>query len=267
MIGTLWVKGWNGFLIVFLILVAGSFGGGINSFLFRRKSGAIEVSGDPDADYIGRCIAFGIAASSMVPLFLRTIDSALLGRVCDLSTSQEKLADLLVFFGLCLIAAVYSKSFMQSISDRILKEAKEARQQAGEATNQVNRMKAVVEPIISSETEPETDPTTGSDRSPDDSSRSPQVGAQILNSVGENQLKVLRAFMKQKYALRTRTGIATDAGIQKSDVIDALPSLIEKGLVGKLTTPENKTRYFITQAGRRLIANEPDERASPTKLE
>lgn len=65
----------------------------------------------------------GICAALLIPLFLSTISSQLM------SESQKDPLKYFIFGGFCLLVAIFSKQFISSLSDKILKEVKEEVQQ------------------------------------------------------------------------------------------------------------------------------------------
>jgi len=67
----------------------------------------------------------GIGAALLVPLFLRTVSSNLLPAILGGRAAPD---DLFVFAGFCLLAAIASRRFIEALSDRLLREAREAKQ-------------------------------------------------------------------------------------------------------------------------------------------
>lgn len=94
-------------------------------------------------------IIIGVGASLMVPLFLNMISSNLLDVIRGTQTVPGDTSKLLVFFGFCLVAGISSRAFIRTISDRVLSEAKEAKQKARKADEKVNEIKAEIETTVS----------------------------------------------------------------------------------------------------------------------
>ena len=65
----------------------------------------------------------GVCAALLIPLFLSTISSQLM------TESQKEPLKYFVFGGFCLLVAIFSKRFISTLSDKILKEVKEEVQQ------------------------------------------------------------------------------------------------------------------------------------------
>ena len=206
-----------------IMLAAGFLGGGLN-YLLSRKDNAEGAA-------IWQSLLGGLVASFMVPLFLNMISSGLIEAIKD----KEDPSKLFVFAGFCLVAAVSSKAFINTLSDRILSEAKTARKE-------VRQIKSEVAPIIAKETEKET-------------VESVPLSASIANRItlGENQKRVLSALANGRFTLRTRTGISNETHLPKEEVIKILAQLAAQGLARSakvIVQGEPKTRWFVTEEGR-----------------
>jgi hypothetical protein len=120
-------------VVVAIMLGAGVLGGVLNSTL----------SAEPPSrrGWITSIVA-GIGASLLIPLFLRTLSSNLLVTVLSPERTPESV---LVLAGFCLVAAISSRSFIQTLSDRILSEAREANRRATMATQEVREVRAAAE--------------------------------------------------------------------------------------------------------------------------
>ena len=172
----------------------------------------------------------------------------------------------MVFAGFCLVAAISSTAFIKTISDKVLREAREAKkaaedakktatgvesdareakQAAEDANKRASGLESAVEPIIAKETD------LASDEQPT------SLAMQTLPSLSENEEKVLRELCVGK-ALRTRTSVARKAKMLKPEVDKLVDSLKERGLVDYKMIPKadggEMRRWFVTPAGRELVA-------------
>jgi hypothetical protein len=129
--------------LIALMAIAGLMGATIN----------MAVSSEPRSlEKWGWSAIAGVGAAFLVPLFLRTVSSELLKDVLLPNPASE---DLLVFGGFCLLAAISSKRFIESLSEQVLREAREQTQniraQVGELSqrtdNASNLALAVAETI------------------------------------------------------------------------------------------------------------------------
>lgn len=222
-------------ILLAVMVAAGSFGGLINYFLTRTS--------DPENTTVPRSVIIGIGASFLVPLFLNMISSNLIDSIKGSNEVPGDQSKLLVLAGFCLIAAISSSAFIQTLSDRVLneakaarKEAEEAKAEAAQAKDEVAEVQATVGPIVNKETEPE--PATA------------ERAADLAETGGtsDKEMRTLDAFARSKYTHRSLSGLSTDTGINEGELESVLAELVAKGLVGKR---ESKTgpKWFMTQRG------------------
>lgn len=102
----------QGHLVVLVIIMisAGFFGGVINYVINSATSKNITSCGGFWKDVI-----VGIGASFLIPVFLDMASSDIM------ITSQKEQQKLLIFFGFCLLAGIYSKNFIATVSEKFLK--------------------------------------------------------------------------------------------------------------------------------------------------
>jgi hypothetical protein len=210
------------------MVLTGFLGGGLN-YLSSGKE-------DAERPPIWQSLVGGLVASFMVPLFLNMISSNLVDSIKGIAPNPGDPSKLFVFAGFCLVAAVSSKAFINTISHRILSQAR--------ATNEkVEQLKNEVDPIIAKETEKE---------SPEPTSLSVSI-ADRMTVLGENQKKVIKALANGRFTLRTRTGICKDTGLPREEVIKILEEMETEDLVRSakvLVRGELKTRWYVTEEGR-----------------
>ncbi len=216
-----------------VMLLTGSLGGLANHLLAQKD--------DPQGSNIWRSWLLGVVAAMLVPLFLKLISSDVIANLINITPGTRIPFDLLVFAGMCLVAAVSSKAFIQTLSARVLQEVKEAKQQAQQATEKVDNVTANIEPMVVRQTE-------------HDPSAEVAALAPNANLLDEENKGVLLAFSKRSFILRTRSGLTMDAGIDKSKIDQVLAHLVELGLVGVRTLDHDKQRWFITESGQRMAA-------------
>lgn len=210
------------------MVAAGLLGGAVNHFLSQET--------DPDQKYFGRNLWVGLAASFMVPLFLNMISSNLIDSIRGNATTPGDKSKLFVFAGFCLVAAISSRAFIRTLSDRVLREAKEAQQQAREAKADVAEVQSVIEPIVAKETESESPADTAS-------------AVSLQTTLDDAEKTILRVLATGGWTLRSLSGIAKDSKIDKPTVAQLLERLVDKSLVGR-KTGEKAPRWFLTEAGR-----------------
>lgn len=148
------------FAVVASILSAGFLGGVGGALLkddLRRQTGP-NGSRSLGLDWwvLLKAVVLGVLAAFVVPLFLELAAPgadegvvATLMSPCDTTSSNnpcspgERWSHLLVLVGFCIVAAVWAQSFLETIRDKVLREAKEeaakARETAETAHNESRR--------------------------------------------------------------------------------------------------------------------------------
>ena len=112
------------------------------------------------------CITYGLVASGVVPLFLSTIHSDML-REPNLSTTSY-----LEFAGFCLLAAVFSRKFLESVADKALEVAKKAKEESDITTAQFGEIMG----------EEAVEPGDGGDKAPERGEEVPSNSARVAES-------------------------------------------------------------------------------------
>lgn len=208
--------------LIGVMVAAGLLGGTINFALSRTEHSRCS-------DWFWSVVV-GLGASLLVPLFLNTISSSLLSGL--LSGTSGK-ADIYVFSGFCLLGAIASKAMIQTLSQRVLREAQEARKD-------VENLKEEIAPIVVKETEPE------------DVSRS-GFKMEGYGYSGEEPELVIKSLGNSKYSRRTVGGIHKDTNVPLSKVTETLEWLEANGLAVSSGT---EIRYWgLTTKGRQVFRN------------
>src|SRR6267142_2241026 len=192
------------------ILVAGVFGGIVDFYLTHRT--------DPEEASIWKSIALGICASFLVPLFLNTISSRLFDDIRNQPDDLSK--NIFLFFGFCLVAAISSKAFIQTISSRVLDEARKAKEAAKAANEKALEIQSAVEPIIEKETEGESETVA-------------TEAVVALPHLNDREWTILKALANGEKALRTRTGLGKQTGMTRDEVVSTMDALKDKALVSR----------------------------------
>lgn len=249
-------------ILILIMVFAGLLGGAINHFLTKDQ---LAVTGDATKQsFLGRCLLIGVGASFLVPLFLQMISSELIKSPTDQTTFV--LNNYLVFAGFCLVAAISSKAFIQTISDRVLKEAQEARKDAKSAkeealaakegakgaTEAVHAVEAKTDAIVAAKTEPNEE-----ERPPAVDAGLEANGAQILAAqavppLSDMDRAVLKALTGGEYTFRSLGGIAEETKKDKAVLNKGITDLMDRGLVGQSVGKSGAVRWYATEEGRKL---------------
>lgn len=201
-----------------IILVAGILGGIANYFMSNETKTWIAYD-------LLKSILFGIVASLTVPLFLATLSSDLL------TVSQDKPLLYFVFAGFCLIAAIFSTKFLQSLADRILKELDAMKRQVNSNTETVN---AIMERTIDDKTVPRT-----------------RI-SKLAFTAGDKMQTLVRSFHDDKYIFRTAKGLAHENNMDESEVTTGLTELEQHGYIRQVPRADGSIAWTLTLKGQRV---------------
>jgi len=219
------------YLCLFLMInmLGGAFGGYLNYLRTEETSQNIKQRGlteNKNCELLRakNSIILGIGASFIVPLFLQTISSNLIIEI----KSNPLL--FLVYISFCILAAVYSRSFFDSVAERALSIAKDAQQKSDSAL----QTSKIMEPLQRKLTETDDDNITRAITFGIEHSDQKIKG--ILDGFND---EIINAFQKSNYAYRTSKGIAKDLNQPESDVSLKLEQLEKSGLTQKIINKEN----------------------------
>lgn len=104
--------------LIVIVILAGVFGGIISWFISSKGE---------DAGRVGwlKSVVVGTGASFLMPLFLNTISSTLVPNILD---GKSTSGDVLVFAGFCLLAAISSRAFIETLTNKVLREVRETKE-------------------------------------------------------------------------------------------------------------------------------------------
>lgn len=236
------------YLIVAAIMTAaGLLGGWLNYVESEKEDGAAtgqedrgKEKGEKQSEEergkgtsILQSLLAGLVASFMVPLFLNMISSGLLDSIRGKESTGGDPMKLFVLAGFCLVAAVYSKTFISNLSARMLNQLKSTKQE-------LKQVKAKVDPMAAKQTEQDIQ----------------DIGSRAMAKqfAGESkEQKVLQALTDPRFTFRTVSGICKDTEIEQDELTKILYSLAERGLVKRIELQargETKIRWALTEQGR-----------------
>ncbi len=226
------------------MLGAGILGGLINSYL-----------SDPQIEKPlswWQHLIVGVGAAFMVPVFLNMISSHLISEITGTAMTSEILSKLLVLAGFCLLAAVSSRAFIRSMTDRLLQEvsaakqeASAAKQEAKEAKEQAENAEAVASLSVEPPEPQESSPTA---------SEAAGLAASSVSDVTDTERKILKAMIESRFAMRSLTGIAKEAQLSTAQVNQAMGRLLERALVAEGKNKDGQLRWYPTAQGRKVAS-------------
>ena len=190
-------------ILISTIIFFGLLGGLVNAIRTDQKR----------QDY-WKSLVKGLVAALLVPVFLEIIKSEL-GR--NLTT---ELYDYLIFGGLCLVVAIFSDKFIDTIGERILQKARKAEEKAEESNKKIDT-------VIDKRAEPEEDDEPAEERILKFKEFTESRNKENIN-------KVIESLKNKDYEYRTAGGISKDTGLSKITVTKMLSDLQGKGIVTKI---------------------------------
>lgn len=214
------------FILASVMSIAGVFGGLINYYQMTQEHA--------DDAALPRCIVLGIGAAFLVPVVLFLVQSDLVTQI------QEDSSRLLIYTGICLIAAIASRLVLTSTSKQILRDAQVARTQVDQMQHELRIMQEELMPLLDTETEQETD--VDDNAGPLD----PNEELDIASS------KVLKTLGVGRHIYRSMAGLCREAGADETTLHKSLNVLVNRQLAGKLNTRKG-VRWYLTEKGRRAL--------------
>jgi hypothetical protein len=211
----------------------------------------------------------GIVASLIVPLFLSLAKSDLLKTILEWKAS-ERVTDLFIFSGFCLVAAISSRNFIRAISEMALarqaaKTAAQASQTATEVKAEQQAFKAEVkgeQQLLKMEVDEVAEMaevlSPVADTLKDDGGGTASSPPKQLT---DNQLRVLKALAAKSYSWRSPTGIATDSGLPANEAKAICDVLINdlKLVIERKSERTGKLLYTLTARGAAIVKEHTDK--------
>ncbi len=224
-------------IVIVLTIIAGILGGIGNWLMGATPATQVpldqEIPSVPLWRQLLSCVTLGIIAASLIPLFLSMAKSDLLASATGASVDTSKAGiDCFVYFGFCLVAAITSRNFIDTVASRALRLA-------GDNEQKVAQISRNMEEITAGQEEPEpsvierglTDPTL---EAPTDSK------TLVLNAVA----------LHPRFTRRNVSAISQETGLPIDEVNALLQQLSSEGLVENKTSTDGRILWMATKRGR-----------------
>ena len=225
-------------IILMLVAMIGSgLLGGAANFLLLHKD-------DPEYAKRSRSFVLGLVASLLVPLFLKAIASDMVDKITTIHYGSGIPFDFFVFASLCLLAAVFSRTFAETVAKRLAAEVEKAKRESQEAQTRAalaEEKASQTEPVLRQEMEQRTEPL------PESARRSIPPALQDL-PVDHTDRELLQALFHGQYSYRTVSSLAAEVQMEESDAVRRLERMREHAVAGKKTTP-TRNLWFLTDKG------------------
>ncbi|MBP8270774.1 hypothetical protein HZU83_08915 [Sphaerotilus montanus] len=246
-------------VITEVMLLSGALGGLVNGFLSEA----------PETARLAwwKHVVIGITAAFMVPLFLAMISADLIDKIRGTAGQAGNPVLLLNLAGFCLVAAVSSRAFIGSLTERLMREVRDARAQADAATTTAEQARQratdATEAALTAQSDAETaqalaraqiteEPAidAAEDAAPRQRSGPPSgAGLGTPPALAQEKL-VLLALTEGDVALRTVAGLAQDSRLDEATVLTVLGHLQQKAWALPLAGSDGRPRWFATAAGK-----------------
>lgn len=245
--------------ITSVMLAAGAVGGLVNWFLSEAPKAARLAW--------WKHIVIGITAAFMVPLFLTMISAGLIDKIRGTAGQAGDPALLLNLAGFCLVASVSSRAFIGSLTERLMREVRDARAQAetATATAEQARQRATdaTEAALIAQSDAETAQALARAQVAEEASAEAPVPALRQRSgppagaglgapppaLAQEKL-VLLALAEGETTLRTVAGVVQDSRLDETTVLTVLGHLQQKAWALSLAGSDGQPRWFATAAGK-----------------
>ncbi len=225
-------------ILIGLTVFAGILGGLGNWFISASPTvQETPASAEPIAPLWWKllsCITLGVIAAALIPLFLSMAKSDLVpsasGAGKDTATVN---IDRFIYFGFCLVAAVTSRNFIDTVASRALRLASENEQRVTQVKREVNEISAGQE---------EPEPTARA------------MTMRGLEAPIDSRTKVLRALVAHlRFTRRNAAGISQETGVPLEEVNALLLQLSSEGLVDRINSTDGRILWTATKQGRATL--------------
>ncbi|MCB0721838.1 MAG: hypothetical protein KDC42_06010 [Ignavibacteriae bacterium] len=142
---------WDIVWLIVVMIASGIFGGIVNYYITNEESTPIQPTPMQDGNKpvqfvspknsLAKCIFIGIGGAFLIPLFLDIVGRTATSNGSTNGGFDAHNIDLLVFAGYCLVASIFARKFMDTISERVLRLAKEAKKEAEKSKEEVEKVK------------------------------------------------------------------------------------------------------------------------------
>ena len=245
--------------IVLIIFGAGLLGGWAG-YLADASSG-LNAAPDERRHALKRYVVLGVVAAFSVPLFLSVLQSALMKDIFTVKPEgggeSIPFVEFLIFAGFCLVAALSSRAFLDTLTKNVIRDVQELKQQTRALDERVDDNTGRVELM-----EEVVDPGAGSPAAMDVLGQAPD--GHSLPDVGATETKALGAMMNMTY--RTATGIGKEIGLARTRIGEVLDLLAAKKLVERTTSPTTGGPRWRINGARRAGAQRARQRQLSARL-
>ncbi len=227
---------YNIILLLVAMIGSGVLGGAANYLLLHKD--------DPEYAKRSRSLVLGLVASLLAPLFLKTISSNILDKISTIRYGSGVPFDFFVFTSFCLLVAIFSRTFAETVAKRLAAEVEKAKRESKEAQSLAvlaEEKAREVEPVLRHEIDLRTEPLPESART--------SIPPSLLElPVDHIDRELLRALSEGQYSYRTVSSLADEIEMEEPDAVKHLERMREQSLAGKKITA-TRNLWFLTDKG------------------
>jgi hypothetical protein len=227
---------YNIILLLVAMLGSGVLGGAANYLLLHKD--------DPEYAKRSRSFVLGLVAALLAPIFLRAISSDMVDKITTIRYGSGIPFDFFVFTSLCLLAAVFSRTFAETVAKRLVAEVEKAKRESPEAQTRaaLAEERAIqVEPVLRQAMEERTEPLPPSERH--------TIPPQLQDlPVDHTDRELLNGLLKGQYSYRTVSSLAEEVQMEETDAVRRLERMRDQALAGKKIT-STRNLWFLTDKG------------------
>jgi hypothetical protein len=239
--------------LLLMAMIGSGLLGGVANYLLLYKD-------DPEYARRSRSFVLGLVASFLAPLFLKTISSDLIDRIASIRYGSGIPFDFFVFTSFCLLTAVFSRTFAESVAKQVVAEIEKAKRESQKAVAQAalaEEKAGQIEPVLRQAMEERTEPEPES---------APSVIPSSLQDLPVNRTdrELLKALLNGQYDYRTIGSLAAEVQVGEADAVDRLERMREHSLAGKKTTP-TRNLWFLTDKGCNWLAAQQPRAGDPAE--
>ncbi|MCM8557536.1 YEATS-associated helix-containing protein [Sphingomicrobium sediminis] len=253
-------------LAVGTIIFAAAIIGSIAAWLMGQGSGDPMAMRRKKLHGLATYLMVGIVAAGSVPLLLSLVRSDLVSGIFNAEWSAIY-ENLVILFGLGLVAAYLSRFFIESSSRRVVEEMSRMEMELKDAQA---KNRALAEYVDDRAAAPRKDAKGAAAKKTAEKARAAANDLSehqqlFIKSLSSDDQKMLKAVTERDY--RTAAGVAADLELPRFKVEEKLDDMAEAGLVKSSESPvTHGTRYAISPIGWAALAGEHKAEASTGSL-
>jgi len=204
------------------MLFAGVFGGLVNFYLLNQNN--------KDTIALARSLVVGVSAAFLVPVALDLLGSDIV------SQSQEDSSKLLIYTGICLIAAIASRLVATNALDRTMQAEETAKTETEQIKQLLKQLQESIVPLLETETEHEDQA---------------EVSSTQLDTLDVSPTAVTKSLASRRHIYRALPTLSAETEREETDLQKSLAVLIGRGMAGRVNSGWGM-RWYVTERGRKL---------------